>query len=146
MNMNVQYRYFDSPEQEQQARDAVGLNLRFLPFWVAEVFVDKYQSHPDGASAKIISKPEYRYVQVELYDRFFAEDHAGRVRSVCHEFFHALQAPLTNWMLDRVIDLFRESDPRLYALLRAECTEKLEAVTQDFSFALCGPDHLEARS
>lgn len=138
--MKITYHYFDSETQRAETEAALAPGLRFLPFWVDTVRVERLNRGPsEEARASAVCEPAYRFIRVEVYDCLYGNSPEAIRESLTHELMHALVAPLANWARDRVVALFENTNPQLHEILRSECEERVEAVVQDLAFALCRP-------
>jgi hypothetical protein len=134
--VRVEYNYFESGEQKAQAEEAFLGCWGLLPFWAQVVYVCRYHGRPDDSAAIVHCKPEYRGLRIELYDAFFDCERYDRALRMRHEVIHALLAPMTNFVFQAVLDLFKETNPQLHTVLHAEFTARMEAVVQDLALSL----------
>ncbi len=133
MSPVITYRYFDSPEQEQQARAAVEANLRYVPWWCERIAVMRSYGDDEDVAANVQCQQNYRQIAIRVFHLFFDAAADVRERYMRHELCHAILAPLTTWLCDVVIAPMQESNPQLHAVLEHEANERVESVVQDLS-------------
>jgi|GEM_PF-3649863 len=118
---------FDTPDQEQQAKEMIESLLYAVPWWVRTLTVaydprpddpDQvagYEGHPSNQEVKIIISPL-------LYRLSPAEQRA----TLMHEVAHALRERTTIWIRDRVIPLLKEQNDALADFVMTEYEERME--------------------
>jgi hypothetical protein len=133
--MNITYRYFDSPAQEQEVKRVLEANLPLLPFWCHDIYVDRCGT--DGATiAEVECVPEYRRLNIRVYHPFFDRPEEIRHRDMCHEICHGLWANVSNWVRGIVLESLKTYNKEMAEAFEKEFIVKLEGVNQDMAFTL----------
>ena len=130
----VTCHYFDNPDQEREAREALEPCLPFVPWWVRELHVNRF--NPDGdALLRVLPQPQVRLVVINVYPSFHEHNAAFRCESMMHEVTHAVLAPLTNWVEDRLVELVGDNGT-LGVVINAEFRERVECVVHDLAIGM----------
>lgn len=122
-----------NPSVPDQHKDEVMSKLskviHLFPGWCQEITLCYMQENPDGFVLSIACEYPYRYVQINVFDRFFTEPMWEN--ALIHEIMHSIFSPYTR-KVDFVLGHFIK-DPTLQTYLRQEFIDAEECVAQDLA-------------
>lgn len=132
----IHHKGFDNPEQEATILRELGALSDLFPSWVREVWVTVSSDEDREVVARVASDVPYRRVAINVTPSYFCFDEAQRKTLLTHEVIHAILAAIVDWVDDRLIEPIKESDEKVYAIMEKEWRDRIEGVTQEWTYIL----------
>lgn len=134
--MKLTFMDFRNDELERQAGRAFESARSLLPSWVCEVIIQMVLAKEgDDDCIQIFMRPEYRWVRIEIFPRFFSENAEDQAEYMSHEMMHAVLGPLTKFVDDVLIAPVEEKNPDLFKVLTSNHRTITESVIQEWVYA-----------
>jgi hypothetical protein len=89
----------------------------------------------DDDCIQIFMRPEYRFIRIEIFPRFFSDDAKDQAEYMSHEMMHAVLGPLTKFVDDVLIAPVEEKNPELFKVLMTSHRTITESVIQEWVYA-----------
>ena len=134
--MEISYRYFNNPDQEEYAREQIDSVKHLFPIWLRLVYIEALGHPGDDAVLSVNMKEEYRSGSISLYPAFFDQSEEDRHRMLLHEIVHLYHVNVSEWVKKVLISPLKESNSDLHDARSEEFREREERFTQDMAFLL----------
>lgn len=135
MNCVISFDFFNSPEQEALAREAVEHITPLLPRWLRRLNVQRYEHLPDDTSCPcaVDTNYQYRRAHLSLYNPFFGGTRDDMRELLVHELVHIYHGGVERFVRNRLIDFAENKNQELAIAFQREYTDRNEAFTEDLT-------------
>lgn len=127
----------DFPELiKQEVENLINETAWLVPLWLQKLYIG-YKGNDEDSNAYNHTRKDYRFARITICGNFLKNRTVEQKQTIVHEILHIHNVPYADYV-DELIDLLcPESDaPKFRESMQNELQRKLEAMTQDLSFAI----------
>lgn len=128
--------YFHYFANEQCKGSVVSLLRRmagFLPHWVQQVNVCSYQRAGGDGVCSIRLLPEYRKIEIGVYETFWDVVPEKQLEYLCHEVCHAITGYFAQWVQDNLLGFIKENHADVHPVFAKEFENRFESITEELN-------------
>lgn len=136
--MNIEYKGFRSPSQQQEIDSLVTKYKDVIPVWVQSITINNWDSAADDPCvyAAIETVPKYLRCELHIYNKFFSNTDSMKEQIIVHELLHAHVGKIRSLIHGDMIDYIREQNEDLATFMQRQYSELEEQFVEQFSLFL----------